>query len=134
MPDPADRRALVVVINAEADSASERVLAALGPPSREFSVHRLEPGQVAPVRAILHAAAGPRTRPLPHPDSSPRAGKGRKCAVCSSGRRGEVERLLSAGLAATAIEKILVPGPSDGSIKHHARVCMKASGATEPAQ
>jgi len=58
------------------------------------------------------------------PDASPRAGKGRLCAVCASPKRRLIERLLCEGRPAAVIEREVSPGPSDGSIKHHARVCL----------
>jgi hypothetical protein len=128
-----DAKALVIVIDASDPAAQERARAAY-PPSKSTSQHAIEPGQVKPIRALLFGAAGPRTRPLPHADSSPRAGKGGGCAVCAGGRRTEIEELLAQGLAPYAIAKVIVPGPGDDSIRRHARICLKASAAAEPAQ
>lgn len=127
MPEPS---ALVIVIDASDPEAQERARVAF-PSSKSTSQHAIDPGQVGPRRSLLYGAAGPKTRPPAHPVYVPRAGKGGGCAVCASGRRAEIEELLARGLAPFAIEKVIVPGPSDDSIRFHARRCLRASAAGE---
>jgi hypothetical protein len=116
MLEPPARKALVIVIDAAEDAAQEKALAAFEP-SASITVHAIEPGKVAPIRSILFA--GPNGLPV-----GSRVGKGGRCAVCSSGRRAEIDRLLAEGLAPFAIARLVTPGASNDSIRRHARVCM----------
>jgi hypothetical protein len=116
MSEPPARKALVIVIDAAEDAAQEKALATFKP-SERITLHAIEPGKVAPIRSILFA--GPNGLPV-----GSRVGRGGVCAVCRSGRREEIDRLLSEGLAPFAIARLITPGASHDSIRRHARVCM----------
>jgi hypothetical protein len=78
-----------------------------------------------PASGAAHRAAPERGAPAPERARPGLAPARRVCACCSSPLRAEIGQRLAAGQSAKAIEAILAPaGPSDESIRHHARHCI----------